>query len=90
MKENIGDKIFKLGPDARIRQENNKYLLVNIATQGLHFISNTAYQLIEKLDGKRTVNSIINELWPSINEVQKGAIYNFVEKIVERRILEEV
>ena len=57
------EQTYILDEDTRIRQEGDRYLLVNISTQGLHFISPTAYKLVTRLDGKSTVGQVVQDLY---------------------------
>ena len=83
-------KIYKLSSDARIRKEGQRFLLVNIATQGLHFVSPIAYSLVEKLDGQEKIINVINSLWPTATEDEKQTMYSFLNKLVDRNVLEVI
>ena len=80
-------RIVELSKDARIRKEGDSYILINIATQGLHFISCTAYDFILRVNGIQNVSEIISEMWPNISSNDASVISNFVDKMIERRIL---
>ena len=47
-------------------------------------------ELFEKIDGKNNIDNLINELWPSINMEDRNAVYDFVENINERMLVEEI
>lgn len=84
---NMDNRIVALSNDTRIRHEGESYILINIATQGLHFISPIAFEFIEQLDGVRTVDGIVSALWPQLSPADYSVISAFVDKLLERRIL---
>ena len=81
--------IYKLSKDVRIRKEGDQYILINIATQGLHFISETAYSIVEKIDGQKSIDKIIDELFSSSDceKERDSVIHDFIDKLVERKLL---
>lgn len=86
----VKDNVYVLTTDTRIRKEQEKYILINIATQGLHFISPTAYTLVSRMDGKLTVGEIISAEFPDASKDDEGAIYDFVNKLEERRLIRKI
>jgi hypothetical protein len=87
MTKTQGSRVYRMGPDTRIRKEADRYLLVNMATQGLHFITAPGYAVISSLDGQKTAAEIVTALWPQISEESQVAIYQLLEKLAERKIL---
>ena len=84
------ETIYKLNKNCSIREENDKYLLVNLVTQGLHFITKEAYLIVEKLDGNTPIEKIINQVYSDIDKNKKDIIDNFLKKLKERKLIEEI
>jgi hypothetical protein len=80
-------QVYELNGDVRVRKEGTRFLCVNMATQGLHFITPTAYSLVSRLDGKVPALDIAHDLWPKSTEREKKAILQFLDALVERKIV---
>ena len=81
---------YILTSDTRVRQEGEKFILVNIATQGLHFISPMAQRVVSRMDGKTSLEEIISSEFPDINADDENVICNFVGKLVKRRLIRKL
>nr|VFK71161.1 MAG: hypothetical protein BECKUNK1418H_GA0071006_10535 [Candidatus Kentron sp. UNK] len=78
---------LQLSEDARVRKEGERFLIVNLATQGLHFISPMAYQLVAVLDGTRTVMEAIRVVYPDHGPELEVYTRSFIEGLVQRKLL---
>ena len=87
MMEEIVDKKLKLSSNARIRKEGDRYLIVNLATQGLHFISPKAYPLVAALDGAKTVRQVVEAVFGADSGAKLGSASNFLSELIKRRVL---
>jgi len=83
-------QVYELDSNVRVRKEGKRFLFVNMATQGLHFITPTAYSLVSRLDRKMPILDIVHELWPKSTEREETAILQFLDALVERKILRVV
>ncbi|MFW9972531.1 MAG: hypothetical protein ACFFDF_20260 [Candidatus Odinarchaeota archaeon] len=88
------EKIFYISKNVKIREENGKYMIVNIVTQGLHFISPLAFQFINNFNGIISLNDIYNsfmknKLTKKNNLEYKRIFDKFVGKMVKRGVLVE-
>ena len=82
--------VYTLTSDTRVRQEGEKFILINIATQGLHFISPMAQRVVSRMDGKTSLEEIISSEFPDISADDKNVIYAFVVKLEERRLIRKI
>lgn len=79
--------VLAIGKDIRFRKEGDLYILINISTQGLHFVSKTAYDFVSAFNGAKSVNQVIEERFDNISEEQRTVVLKFIEDLVERKVL---
>lgn len=83
------DKL-KVNGNVVVRKEGDKYMLINIATQGLHFISPIAYFVVENINEESTVSEITSKFKEkfSVNDNQiKDQITTFIEGLIGRNLV---
>lgn len=86
------DAIPFLSKDVITRSDSNGILIFQVRTDEMHFISENASALLTLCNGSRTISEIedlIVKLQPAAAETDlKSGVKNFLESLVERRVLE--
>ncbi|GEM_PF-6759618 len=92
MKVNIlkENDVLKINDNAIVRREKDKYMVINIATQGLHFISPIAYSVVESINGESNLEEIISKFVETYNvnkDEARNNIVKFIEDLIDRKLI---
>lgn len=86
------DAILYLSKDVITRPDSNGVLIFQVRTDEMHFVSENASALLALCNGSRTISEIeevVAEFQPEATKTKlKSYVEQFVESLVERRILE--
>jgi hypothetical protein len=81
-----------LSKDVITRRDSNGVLIFQVRTDEMHFISENAFALLTLCNGSRTISEIEKLVFKdqpkSIKTKSRERVENFLESLVERRVLE--